>query len=25
VLLDTALGGARIVDLMVGDPLPRIC
>jgi hydrogenase expression/formation protein HypE len=25
VLLDTALGGTRIVDLMVGDPLPRIC
>jgi hydrogenase expression/formation protein HypE len=25
VLLDTALGGSRIVDLMVGDPLPRIC
>jgi hydrogenase expression/formation protein HypE len=25
VLLDTALGGERIVDLMVGDPLPRIC
>lgn len=25
VLLDTALGGTRIVDVMVGDPLPRIC
>ena len=25
VLLDTVLGGERIVDLMVGDPLPRIC
>ncbi len=25
VLLDTALGGSRIVDVMVGDPLPRIC
>ena len=25
VLLDTALGGSRIVDLLVGDPLPRIC
>ncbi len=25
VLLDTAFGGSRIVDLMVGDPLPRIC
>ena len=24
-LLDTALGGSRIVDLLVGDPLPRIC
>ncbi len=25
VLLDTALGGCRIVDMLVGDPLPRIC
>ena len=25
LLLDTALGGSRIVDVMVGDPLPRIC
>ncbi len=25
VILDTALGGGRIVDVMVGDPLPRIC
>ncbi len=25
VLLDTVLGGSRIVDLLVGDPLPRIC
>lgn len=25
VLLDTAFGGHRIVDLLVGDPLPRIC
>jgi hydrogenase expression/formation protein HypE len=25
VLLKTAFGGTRIVDLMVGDPLPRIC
>jgi hydrogenase expression/formation protein HypE len=25
VLLETALGGSRIVDLLVGDPLPRIC
>jgi hydrogenase expression/formation protein HypE len=25
VLLHTAFGGTRIVDLLVGDPLPRIC
>jgi hydrogenase expression/formation protein HypE len=25
LLLDTALGGSRIVDMLVGDPLPRIC
>jgi hydrogenase expression/formation protein HypE len=25
VLLDTALGGSRIVDMLAGDPLPRIC
>jgi hydrogenase expression/formation protein HypE len=25
VLLDTAFGGTRIVDVLVGDPLPRIC
>ncbi len=25
VLLKTALGGTRILDLLVGDPLPRIC
>jgi len=25
VLLGTALGGSRIVDMLVGDPLPRIC
>ena len=25
VLLRTAFGGTRIVDLLVGDPLPRIC
>jgi hydrogenase expression/formation protein HypE len=25
VLLDTSLGGSRIVDMLVGDPLPRIC
>lgn len=25
VLLQTALGGSRIVDMLVGDPLPRIC
>ena len=25
VLLDTTLGGSRVVDMLVGDPLPRIC
>jgi hydrogenase expression/formation protein HypE len=25
VLLETALGGTRLVDMLVGDPLPRIC
>ncbi|MEV4674061.1 MULTISPECIES: hydrogenase expression/formation protein HypE [Actinomadura] len=25
VLLKTAFGGTRIIDLLVGDPLPRIC
>jgi hydrogenase expression/formation protein HypE len=25
VLLKTAFGGTRVVDLLVGDPLPRIC
>jgi hydrogenase expression/formation protein HypE len=25
VRLRTAFGGTRIVDLLVGDPLPRIC
>jgi hydrogenase expression/formation protein HypE len=25
VLLDTAFGGSRIVEMLVGDPLPRIC
>ena len=25
VLLETVLGGSRIVDMLVGDPLPRIC
>jgi hydrogenase expression/formation protein HypE len=25
VVLETALGGSRIVDMLVGDPLPRIC
>jgi hydrogenase expression/formation protein HypE len=25
VLLDTAFGGSRVVDMLVGDPLPRIC
>jgi hydrogenase expression/formation protein HypE len=25
VLLTTSFGGTRIVDLLAGDPLPRIC
>jgi hydrogenase expression/formation protein HypE len=25
VLLRTGFGGSRIVDMLVGDPLPRIC
>ncbi|MFP5326375.1 MAG: hydrogenase expression/formation protein HypE [Acidimicrobiia bacterium] len=25
VVLETAFGGVRIVDMLVGDPLPRIC
>ncbi len=25
VLLETTFGGTRIVDMLVGDPLPRIC
>ena len=25
VLLDTAFGGTRVVEMLVGDPLPRIC
>ena len=25
VMTRTAFGGTRIVDLLVGDPLPRIC
>ena len=25
VLLKTSLGGSRVVDMLVGDPLPRIC
>ncbi len=25
VLLETSLGGSRVVDMLVGDPLPRIC
>ncbi|CAM2910618.1 hydrogenase expression/formation protein HypE [Saccharomonospora xinjiangensis] len=25
VLLNTAFGGTRVADLLVGDPLPRIC
>jgi hydrogenase expression/formation protein HypE len=24
-VLQTAFGGTRIVDMLVGDPLPRIC
>jgi hydrogenase expression/formation protein HypE len=24
-VLVTAFGGTRIVDMLVGDPLPRIC
>jgi hydrogenase expression/formation protein HypE len=24
-VLRTAMGGTRIVDMLVGDPLPRIC
>jgi hydrogenase expression/formation protein HypE len=25
VILETAFGGARVVDTLAGDPLPRIC
>ncbi|GLW64912.1 hydrogenase expression/formation protein HypE [Actinomadura rubrobrunea] len=25
VLLETPIGGTRIIDMLVGDPLPRIC
>jgi len=25
VILRTGFGGTRIVDMLVGDPLPRIC
>ncbi len=25
VLLETGLGGARVLDMLMGDPLPRIC
>ena len=25
VVLRTSMGGTRIVDMLVGDPLPRIC
>ncbi|MEO8091736.1 MAG: hydrogenase expression/formation protein HypE [bacterium] len=25
VILETALGGSRVVDMLAGDPLPRIC
>jgi hydrogenase expression/formation protein HypE len=25
VLVTTGYGGSRIIDMLVGDPLPRIC
>ena len=25
VILETAFGGSRVVDMLAGDPLPRIC
>jgi hydrogenase expression/formation protein HypE len=25
VLIDTAFAGRRVMDLLAGDPLPRIC
>jgi hydrogenase expression/formation protein HypE len=25
VVLETSFGGSRVVDMLAGDPLPRIC
>jgi hydrogenase expression/formation protein HypE len=25
VLMHTGFGGTRMIDMLVGDPLPRIC
>ncbi len=25
VIMHTGFGGARMIDMLVGDPLPRIC
>ena len=25
VLVDSGFGGRRVLDMLVGDPLPRIC
>jgi hydrogenase expression/formation protein HypE len=25
IVLKTAIGGSRVLDMLVGDPLPRIC
>jgi hydrogenase maturation factor len=25
VVLETSFGGTRVVDMLAGDPLPRIC
>ena len=25
VFMHTAFGGSRVVDMLIGDPLPRIC
>jgi hydrogenase expression/formation protein HypE len=25
VLVNTTFGGTRIMDMLIGDPLPRIC
>jgi len=25
VMVDTAFGGRRVLDMLAGDPLPRIC